>query len=232
MIELDEDQEDVELPQEIPLLRVLQLMCEGHFNPMQDQYRVQPAAHMNYNLLDDMVAYFVALNAIPCRTSTCALLEVASLILEIIQGPCVGNQDHFTLFTELVEILNKQLRAEGGKDKVEAEELELKKACIDIFQALLEGQGSKRDVYDRILSVLHIDIIYSMTTVDVGERYQEDGEEEDEDVMEIAQELQTESTVLLQMLCNYRPSIRDELGMDEGFMITFQFEYISIFNYI
>merc|ERR1711998_386887 len=99
--------------------------------------------------------------------------------------------------------MNKQLRAEGGKDKIYAQELELKKACIDIFQALLEGQGRKRDVYNKILAVLHIDIIYSMSSVDFLERL----EGEDDDVKEIGEELQTASMVLLQMLCNYRPSI-------------------------
>ena len=158
-----------------------------------------------------MVKYFVVLNATPCRTSTSALLALSSLILEVIQGPCMGNQDHFAINTELVEVLNKQVRAEGGQDSVLAEELELKKSCIDIFQALLEGQGSKKDVYERVLAVVHIDIIYLMSSPELLQRISTD----DEEVTQILLELQTESMVLLQSLINYRPSIREELGIKQ-----------------
>ena len=211
VIELGEEEEPA-LPDEIILLRGLQLMCEGHYGPMQDIFRSQPNNHTQINFLDDMVNYFSALLMIPCRTSTNALLALTALICEVIQGPCEGNQTHFALNTFLVEVLNKQLRAEGGKDSVIEEELELKKSCIDIFQALLEGQGQKKDVYDRVLSVVHIDIIFLMASPEALDAY----ENPSEDLLQIARELRTESMVLLQMLCNYRPSIREEIGMDEN----------------
>lgn len=210
VIELSEDEEPI-LPDEMILLRGMQLMCEGHYGLMQDIFRRQPNNHTQINFLDDMVNYFSALLSIPCRTSTTALLSLTALICEVIQGPCEGNQTHFALNTFLIEVMNKQLRAEGGKDSVLEQELELKKSCIDIFQALLEGQGQKKDVYDRVLSVVHIDIIFLMASPEAVESI----ENPSDDLLQIAQELRTESLVLLQMLCNYRPSIREELGIEE-----------------
>jgi hypothetical protein len=58
------------------------------------------------------------------------MLSLTSLILEVIQGPCQGNQEHFAIKTALVEVLNKLLRSEGGEDKVEEEELQLKKGNL------------------------------------------------------------------------------------------------------
>ena len=65
--------------------------------------------------------------------------------------------------TELIETLNRKMRVQGLNDCDEEMELELKKTCVDIFQALLEGQGRKVAVYERVLSVIHIDIIEMMS---------------------------------------------------------------------
>jgi hypothetical protein len=44
-------------PEEILILRMLQLMCEGHYLPNQDIMREQPNNRVSYNLLDDFVNY-------------------------------------------------------------------------------------------------------------------------------------------------------------------------------
>ena len=197
---------EVELPDNIILVRMLQLMCEGHFLPNQDIMRTQPNNHTKVNLLDTFVEYIQVLDDIKCRTSTDAATKVADVILEVIQGPCVGNQEHFATQTELLETLNRRMRNRVTVDCVLEEENGMKKTAIDIFQGLLEGQGHKTAVYDRVLSVIHLDVIQMMCAVD------EDAEEEED---ESAQELRMESLVLLQMLFDYKPEIREELGMSE-----------------
>lgn len=112
-------------------------------------------------------------------------------------------------------------RTDGDCDLVE--ELELKKTGIDILQALLEGQGQKVAVYERVLSVIHLDVIQLMCSIglsdkpkkaegddDVGE---EKEEESDEEVSDIQLTLRTESLVLLQMLCDFKPILRKELDV-------------------
>jgi hypothetical protein len=207
------EKSEVELPEEIVIVRFLQLMCEGHYQPNQDILREQPANTLSVNLLDDFVAYLNCVSRLPCRTSTNAASRVSATILEVIQGPCEKNQIHFVMSTELIETLNRVMRSKPVRDCKAVEEYELKKTGIDILQGLLEGQGGKKTVYERVLSVLHLDIIQMLCAVDRGAGGaggEGDEEEEEEEENAIAM-LQTESLVLLQMFCDYKPSLRNEM---------------------
>jgi hypothetical protein len=198
-------------PDEILLLRFLQLMCEGHYLPNQDIMREQPNNPVSYNLLDDFVSYLNCLSRLPCRTSSTAAIRLSATILEVIQGPCSGNQAHFALSTELIETLNRVNRTKQSVDCIEEEEIEMKQISIDIFQGLLEGQGSNSPVFERILSVMHLDIIQMMSK---GLFPVETSLKEECTEQEII--LQTECVVLLQILCNYKPSLYDELGISRN----------------
>jgi hypothetical protein len=108
------------------------------------------------------------------------------------------------------------------RDCVEEEEDELKKTGIDIFQGLLEGQGGKKTVYERVLSVIHLDVI-EMMCAPIDEKEDKEDEEKEKEigggeggVSGAATVLRTECLVLLQMLCDYRPSLRAELQLSLG----------------
>ena len=206
-----EEDEDPDLPEAFRVIRFLQLMSEGHFEPNQDIVREQPNNPNSYNLLDDMVIMANTLSRLPCKTSTASNLGILNLILEVIQGPCVKNQAHYALNTELIETLNRLMRSKSINDCDEADEIDMKKTVVDIFQGLLEGQGRHSPVYERVLSVIHLDIIQILAepTAD-GEVEVQDPENEEEMVL-----LKTECLVLLQMLFDYRPALREELGMEE-----------------
>ena len=208
VILLAED-EDVNLPEEVVVVRFMQLMCEGHYKKNQDIMREQPNNRSSVNLLDDLVIYLNTVSRIVCRTSTDSAIRVSATILEVIQGPCELNQEHFALNTELIETLNRIMRSKTIRDCVDEEEVELKKTAIDIFQGLLEGQGRKNAVYDRVLSVAHLDAIQILCQPD--EDYGEEDEEEEEEESEEVTILRVECLVLLQMLCDYKPSLREEL---------------------
>eukprot|EP01037_Dinobryon_pediforme_P016723 gene16723-16903_t len=199
-------------PDEVLLLRLLQLMCEGHFLPNQQIMREQPFNSTSYNLLDDFATYLDCLVRLQCRTTTVVAIRLASTILEVLQGPCSGNQAHFTLNTELIETLNRLNRTRVIRDCVEDEEVELKRISIDILQALLEGQGGKSVVFEKLLSVLHLDIIQYMSKHvmqgNVDTPYEVNPELHDSKVS-----LKTECVVLLLTLCNFRPTLYDELGI-------------------
>jgi len=207
VILLEED-DDVDLPEEVVVVRFMQLMCEGHYKSNQDIMREQPNNRTSVNLLDDLVVYLNTVSRIICRTSTDSAIRVSATILEVIQGPCELNQEHFALSTELIETLNRIMRSKTIRDCVDEEEVELKKTAIDIFQGLLEGQGRKHAVYDRVLSVAHLDAIQIMCQPD--EDFGEPEEEEEEESEDVTI-LRVECLVLLQMLCDYKPSLREEL---------------------
>jgi len=202
-----EEGEDPDLPPEIILVRMLQLMCEGHYKPNQDILREQPNNRVTVNLLDDFTQYLQILDQNKCRTSTAAADAVTNTVLEVIQGPCEKNQDYFALSTELLETLNRRMRHHVSGDCDEDEENGVKKTVIDIFQGLLEGQGRRPAIYDRVLSVIHLDVIKMITTTEPAE----DGEELPESFVE----LKMECLVFLMMLFDFRGSLRDELEMQE-----------------
>lgn len=203
-----EEGKDPDIPADIIVVRFLQLMCEGHYLPNQDLLREQRWNSQSFNLLDDLVNYLNCLTRYPCRTSTCAGIRVGATILEVIQGPCVGNQEHFALNTELLEGLNRLLRSKVVNDCVPEDELELKKIGIDIEQGLLEGQNPKGVISERVCSVVHIDVIEVLAGKSEEDaapiiQFDANGDEivppplSDDEV-----ELQTESMVLLKMISN------------------------------
>jgi hypothetical protein len=202
---------EVDLPGEIIILRFMQLTCEGHYLNNQDILREQKSNPTSINLIDDLVLYLNVTSRIPCRTSTDAGGRVASTVLEIIQGPCEGNQEYMVLNTELIETLNRLMRSKVVKDCVEDEETDLKKCAVDILQGLLEGQGKKQAVYERVLSVIHLDSILACSKAPLLLETDPPDDPSDETIV-----LRSECLVLLQMLAAYRPSILQELGKFDG----------------
>lgn len=211
--------EEPKLPDEIIIIRCLQLFCEGHYKPNQEILREQLQNNVSINLLDDFVLYLQKLDRFRCRTSTTAGLSVLSTILEVIQGPCEENQTHFALNTELVETLNRKLRQHPENDCLESEEMEFKKSSLDIFQALLEGQGRKIQIYERILSVIHVDVLLVLCKGNspLLNPPTKNSKEEKEEESEESLSLRTESLVLLQMLADFRPSLKAELNLGDNF---------------
>ena len=138
-----EEGSDPDLPESFLLIRMLQLMSEGHYHNNQEIMREQIFNTVSVNLLDTLVVYLNTLTRMACRTSTTASNGVANLVLEILQGPCEGNQLYFTLSTELLETMNRMLRSPAVHDCIHEEETELKMTTIDIFCGLLEGQSMK-----------------------------------------------------------------------------------------
>jgi inositol 1,4,5-triphosphate receptor type 3 len=231
--------EDPEPPADIIVIRMLQLLCEGHFLPNQDILRDQPHNTASINLMDDFATYFNVLSRIPCRTSTFAADAVGNVIVEVIQGPCTGNQTHFALNTEVLETINRVLRMEPLNDCDGGEDNGVKQCCLDLISALLEGQKPHDAVTVRILSVIHLDILlYLATPKAIAEEGDEDSEavkkiEEKEKEKEKEEEgegeeeeeeddgLQTDCVVLLQMLCDYKPSLREEIDAETDGVFDF-----------
>jgi hypothetical protein len=210
-LELLTEDQTPKLPEEIVIVRFMQLMSEGHYQPNQDIMREQLHNTESVNLLDDMVEYLNTLSRIPCRSNTDAANRISATILEVIQGPCEMNQEHFVLKTELIETLNRILRSKVIRDCNEDEEIDLKKTAIDILQGLLEGQGKKHVVYDRVLSVIHLDVINMICSPEETKIKDMLKEPSEELVV-----LRIECLVLLQMFCDYKPSLRKEFEFIES----------------
>ena len=197
--------DDPPIPDSILLIRMLQLMSEGHYLPNQDIVRDQPHSPQPINLLDDLVGYLKCLSQIPCRTSTSAAIRVANTILEVLQGPCKENQTYLCMFTDLLEILNRIIRSTPIKDCDPDEELELQITVIDILEGILEAQPTNvSPLYERVLSVVHADALRIIALPEPPLP---------PDASENEMKLQIECLVILQMLIEYSPGLREELDI-------------------
>ena len=204
IILLEEGQEP-EPPDDILIIRMLQLLSEGHYGPNQDIMREQPNNFAQVNLLDDFVLYLNTLSRMQCQTSTNCAIRVAATILEVIQGPSRGNQEHLAMNTDLLEVMNRIMRLKDTNDCVPEEEVELKKTVVDIFEALLEGRQRKDVVVERIISVIHVDII----------QFTAKGEASPDDAPEGSEDLAIECGVLMRILSDFKPTIKVEAGLDD-----------------
>jgi hypothetical protein len=217
-----EDGDEPDLPDAIINLRFMQLMCEGHYGSNQDILREQPNNEESVNVLDDYVNYLDVLMKYRCKTNTTAALSVTAVICEVIQGPCVKNQMHFALNTKLIEVVNRVLSSQVINDCDSDDEVELKKSVIDILQALLEGQVHPSPIYDRLLNMLHIEVIMALSEPPASYLKRKALSEEEN-------LLQIECTVLLEMFFDYQddirakfydeddgiPAVRDDIGSVE-----------------
>jgi len=200
-----EEDDDPTVPENIIVLRFLQLMSEGHYEPNQDVVRDQPNNLRSINLLDDFVGLLNICSQRPSRSASATADAVTATILEVIQGPCVKNQEYFAINSELIEIMNRVLRAPVTGDCDAEEEDNVKKTVLEIFEGLTEGQGKNSVVFDRILSVIDLDVIQVMVQALPAE-IEEGG------VPQMT-EIQVEGLVLLQMFMDYNPALANEIKL-------------------
>ncbi|KAJ8601792.1 hypothetical protein CTAYLR_006814 [Chrysophaeum taylorii] len=203
-----DDDDDVPVPQECIVMRLIQLMSEGHYEPNQSIMRDQPGHSNSINLLEDLVDLLSALSRDKrrCRRSTKTALQACSTLLEFIQGPCKANQLHLAIHTELVEILNRITRSKPIRDCKPDEDDEIKKVALEIYEGLLEGETDESVVVTRIISVIDLNVLKSIIEQEdpLSSTTKSEGE---------LNEIQIECLVLLQMFFDFKPALRDSVQL-------------------
>ena len=190
------------------------------------------------NLLDVMVDIVTAYSRVSCRESTVTIGVTCDLILEVIQGPCVQNQVHFAIETELMECLNSLLRAERQSCQHDDEGVEMKAIVVKIFKALTECQKKPSLVFERLMSAVHADSLTRHLKVPPPPIPLEQIKDEIERAEAVARQmqledaplspLQVECIVLIQMLCDYNPNFAQELQLSKSVMQKLGSEVVSI----
>merc|ERR1712216_546442 len=160
------------------------------------------------------------------------------LILELIQGPCVQNQVHFALETELIECLNSLLRLEPHRYQDDEEETEMQCIVVKIFKALTECQKKPSLVFERLLSAVHADSLTRHLKVPpppipLDQIKDEIARAEALDKqMKLEQTaltpLQVECLVLVQMLCDYNPDFPQEVRLSKSVMEKLGTQIVSV----
>lgn len=205
---------DVPVPRECIMMRLIQLMSEGHYEPNQSIMREQPGHSTNINLLDDLVDLISSLSRDKrrCRRSTKTALQACSTLLEFVQGPCKPNQRHLAIHTELVEILNRITRSKPIRDCKPDEDDDIKHIALETYEGLLEGESGESVVVTRIISVIDLNVLKSI--IELPQDYNAvPGEQLQHPVESDLSPIQIECLVLFQMFFDFQPSLREAIQL-------------------
>jgi hypothetical protein len=120
------------------LLRLLQLLCEGHHFEFQNYVRHQHDNFNSYNMCITVMELLHTMLLVLDDTTVPVALQALNTLTELCQGPCAANQEAIVgcnIVTEVNRLLTDQFEGE-----VEEEELmALKSAAIICLSSLLEG---------------------------------------------------------------------------------------------
>jgi len=237
--------EEDEDPPGILLLKALQLSCEGHFLKNQDIIREQPNNEVSVNLLKPFVALLKDISKFRGASARGTIMSVLELILEVLQGPCKGNQECLCQQTDLLETMNRMMREKAeddpkyesatdeDKEEIQEEMDEIKTTILCIFRALLEGQGNGQPsaIYRRVLSVLHLEVLQFLLNppkLEMAGNLEAQIEEEERLEKQPLTPLQVQSLVLIKMLTGYNPALQDELTLSASVQKKMGTEVLSI----
>lgn len=90
------------------ILKLIQLMCEQHYEPMQNLMREQSLARNSYNILESIgvVVKKLSESDTPIEKVYSPLIQALDTLIEMIQGPCLQNQTNIISGNLIIE-LNK-----------------------------------------------------------------------------------------------------------------------------
>lgn len=153
----------VELPDQIIVLKLIHLMCEGNYQDNKNMIREQDGNIRFVNILGSLVEYIKLLSRTESLGCTEAAVRVTNTIVLLIQGPCVGNQEYFVLHSDLLAALNRLLRSTRPVTDSTQEwdfymEL-LKENIIDTLRACIEAQRRGSAVMERVESVTEVNVL-------------------------------------------------------------------------
>jgi hypothetical protein len=133
----------------IATTRFMQLMCEGHNLKFQNLLRVQPMYAGQFNLVNKVVEALVLLcestAAVSCfhRIELLVVSQMLALLIELMQGPCPGNQE-VIVDSEALVAINNIIPSVNAHDRkmslVDPNHMDIRgQACV-LLAACLEGR--------------------------------------------------------------------------------------------
>ena len=164
----NDDRAVYELPDEIGVFKLLQLLCLGNFAPCQNCIRDQFGNTRVVGLIGQLATYSDVLSRLESHLCTQMCIHLVQTIHTLIQGPCKGNQDQFVLQTELLLSLNRIIRDIKPQFGCSIEwyyHIERLKECsVDVLRASIEDQPPNSVILERVatsieLGVLHVLIL-------------------------------------------------------------------------
>lgn len=163
MVAFDEVPDDVTLPDEAIVLKLIHSMCDGGHVDNKNIIREQSGNTRWVNLLDYVGSYADLISRLESHACTRMGIRVMHTALGVMQGPCKGNQEHFVLHTNLLSALNRIMRSSQSVLNYSyewADDLELlKEFVIDTLLASIEGHSEGSVVLERVQLSMEINVL-------------------------------------------------------------------------
>lgn len=128
----------------LKILRLLQLLCENHYLPLQDYLRFQEKSNNNFNIIEVTVSLFRKLVNTRKYSSFLILSQCLDTLTEMIQGPCEGNQKELIslkfldISIDLLSINQHQMPSENDTGQTSQREFNTE-SSQDMDESLLKG---------------------------------------------------------------------------------------------
>ena len=149
-----------QLPKEIAMFKLLQLINAGNFDSVQNFMRDQGGNSRAVPLLSQLATYS-RLESHRCSQMSIHLVQT---IHSLIQGPCHGNQDQFVLQTELLFSLNRIIRTVVPMRACTHEWLgdieRLKECALDVLRATIEDQPEDSVILERVAASIELNVLH------------------------------------------------------------------------
>lgn len=165
-------------PEEIMALYLIQYLCLGNALPNREQFREQMGSPRSVNILESLASYVGTLSRSENLPNLYIAIVLLRTILRLVQGPCRGNQEQFVLHTELLISLNRIIRSSRPTMQSMSQVLldcieELKEGVVNVLRGITEGQSETSLVFDRVtttidFSVLHLLLMPSEPTMAIS----------------------------------------------------------------
>lgn len=149
------------------LLRLLQLLCEGHNRTLQDCLRQQLDSMQSYDLITETASYLEALERNIDAGSVETAMQTFDTLTEYCQGPCAENQLALTR-TKFTESINFLMVASNIRCN-RLDRLRLQSAMLTALLSLLEGTGSDPSVPRHMLATMDFNLIETNIMEIVGD---------------------------------------------------------------
>lgn len=136
----------------LDVLLLLQQLCEGHNNKLQDFLHVQTSAISNVDLVSEVYDFLARLEPEIDDSNIRQMQQCVDTLVEFVQGNMSQSANHFLLDTKLLEILDRLIQKPAlGQSVGQTDLLKLQRGVALLLLALLEG--TNRRVEERMLSV-------------------------------------------------------------------------------
>ena len=126
------DRDAAAFPLCVPLLRTIQLLCEGHHYQLQEYCREQRDNLKSVNAVQFIVSFLSVLLNGPYNEIETSVLQAFSNLTEFCQGPCHGNQS-ILLSSEATRLIDRVLRSPNARPCV-------KHAAVTTLISMIEGR--------------------------------------------------------------------------------------------